>query len=240
MSATVITAAVITFAFFSQSVFGFGGGLIAIPLLSLFYSIPEAVTLALIFQLLMGLLIFRTYRQTRWEVVTPLLGGLAAGVFVGMAFLHVFNEALLRIILASFILAYLAQPLFFPALRLNLESKLSALVCGAVGGVFQGVIGTGGPPLVAYLSSALADPREVRAGVILLLVASNVLRVALSAATGLFTERVTALAAAALLPFLAAIAAGQLLHTRVSPRLYRLCINAILLASGVSLLAKAF
>lgn len=54
---TIAATIIIALAFFGESIFGFGGGLIAIPLLSLLIGVKDAVTLVLIFQLLMGLMI---------------------------------------------------------------------------------------------------------------------------------------------------------------------------------------
>lgn len=238
MDTDLLTVVIITLAFFSQSIFGFGGGLISIPLLSLFYPVSEAVTLVLIFQLLMGLLIVKTYKQTRWNVVLPLIFGICIGVLIGMAFLTSFDEKTLRLILATSILVYLLKSLAFPAFSVSDTGRGTSFVFGVIGGIFQGIIGTGGPVFVMFLSSALKDAREIRAGVIFLLVSSNVLRISLSAAAGLITERVVSLAALTAAPFLIAIIAGQLVHTSVSQKAYRYCIYAILLCSSISLVFK--
>jgi len=58
---------IITLAFLGEAMFGFGGGLIAVPLLSLLLGVKEAVTLVLIFQVLMGFLLIRCYRDIAWK-----------------------------------------------------------------------------------------------------------------------------------------------------------------------------
>src|SRR5258708_33640020 len=73
MNETALLAAIIiAIAFFGESIFGFGGGLISIPLLSLLIGVKGAVTLVLIFQLLTGLLIWKSYKHIDWKSAKPM------------------------------------------------------------------------------------------------------------------------------------------------------------------------
>ncbi|MCB0347050.1 MAG: TSUP family transporter, partial [Bdellovibrionales bacterium] len=148
------------------------------------------------------------------------------------------EEKTLRLVLASSILVYLLKSLAFPKMSVKDTGKSTSFVFGVIGGIFQGIIGTGGPVFVMFLSAALKDAREIRAGVIFLLVASNVLRISISAAAGLITEQVVSIATITIAPFLIAIFAGQLVHTKVSQKAYRYCIYAILFCSSISLVFK--
>jgi len=51
---------------------GFGGGLVAIPLLSLIYPVKEAVTLYLFFQLIEVALIFKIRKEIDWKYASKL------------------------------------------------------------------------------------------------------------------------------------------------------------------------
>jgi uncharacterized membrane protein YfcA len=77
----LIIAAVATTAisFLCESIFGFGGGLMSIPILTLLLGVRDGVTFVLLFQLLMGLLIFQSYKDIQWKVAIPMTVGLAVG-----------------------------------------------------------------------------------------------------------------------------------------------------------------
>ncbi len=64
----VLAILIISIAFLGESIFGFAGALISVPLLSLFLGVHDAVTLVLIFQLCTGLLIFKAYKHVNWKV----------------------------------------------------------------------------------------------------------------------------------------------------------------------------
>ena len=69
----VLTAIIIAVAFFAQSLLGFGGGLLCIPLISLYMPIQDAVSLVMVFQFSMGLLIFKTYKDISWQPIFKML-----------------------------------------------------------------------------------------------------------------------------------------------------------------------
>ena len=79
----LLVALIIAVAFLGEAIFGFGGGLISVPLLSLILNVKEAVTLVLIFQLRMGLLIFKSYKHITWKVAKPMTLGVIVGTILG-------------------------------------------------------------------------------------------------------------------------------------------------------------
>lgn len=56
---------IILVAFGGEALFGFGGGLVAVPLLSLVIDVRDAVVLVSVLQFLIGFLIIKNYRHTR-------------------------------------------------------------------------------------------------------------------------------------------------------------------------------
>ena len=126
-----LTILIISAACFFEAVFGFGGGLISVPLLSLILGVKEAVTLILIFQLLLGLLILHTYKVTQWTVIKPALAALLLGAAIGTLSLAYFIEATLRLILASAIILYLLKQLLLrnAAPRKTSPTLLGILEC---------------------------------------------------------------------------------------------------------------
>ena len=164
-----------------QVVFGFGGGLIAIPPLSLLVGVQDAVTLALVLQLVTGLLVWELRAELKWTVLRPLLAGLIAGTAAGTYLLASVPENILRLFLAGFIVVYLIKSQFFDDLAFpGLRRTGGGLLTGLVAGLLQGLIGSGGPPLVIYLRETVRDKSAMRASLLLLLFLSNCLRLPLS------------------------------------------------------------
>jgi uncharacterized membrane protein YfcA len=238
--AFVLAPLIIAVAFFGEAIFGFGGGLISIPLLSLVIGVKEAVTLVLIFQLLMGLLIIKSYRFIEWKIAGPMTISLVIGTVAGTLLLSSLSVTFLQIFLAVSILVFVAKMAWFNGFPLGKgRNQLAAATAGLGGGLFQGVIGTGGPVLTMYLSSVIKQKMNLRAILIYLLFVASIVRLAISIPQQLFTESLLQLAAVSLPFFLLAIALGQRVHEQINDRYYRLGIYVILTSSAILLLVKA-
>lgn len=237
MDAVFITATLFL-ALLGQSVFGFGSGLVAIPLLSLILGVRDAVTLALIFQLLTGLLVLKTYRSLQWRIVAPMLAGLVPGTVAGTYLLASLNESTLRVALAVFILVYLVKEVFFAdAVLHGLKHRVWGFVAGALGGTIQGFIGTGGPPLVIYLREAVEGRTAFRAALFLIIMVSNLLRLGISVPAGLFTAYILEAAVVAAPFCLLGLWLGDRLSHRINDRYYGYAVQGLLFCAAVVLLA---
>lgn len=230
---------IIMLAFLGEAMFGFGAGLIAVPLVSLLLGVKEGVTLVLIFQVLMGFLLIRCYRDIAWKAVGLLGVGLVIGSVIGTVSLVLVKESVLRLILAAFIFLFLAKSFFFKDLSFKKGgSGMLGGIAGALGGLFHGMIGTGGPPFVMYLSEIKIDKAAFRATLILLLFSCNVLRVIAYGSMGLFTESILKASLPALPFFGVALVVGHRIHHLISEKVYRYSVYTLLFAAAVSLTLK--
>jgi len=235
----LVTAIIITIAFFSESIFGFGGGLISIPLLSLILGVKDSVTVILIFQLLMGFLIFKTHKDTDWKIAIPMTVGLVIGTLLGTYSLSLVDDVFLRRFLAVSIMAFLLKMTIFKGFNFGKHKQTSwGVVAGLVGGWFQGMIGTGGPVFTMYMAVALPRKAAFRATLIYLFFATSVVRVLVSIQTGLLNKRVFDLAWPAVIPFLIAIFVGQRVHHKIDDKYYRMAVWIILFFAAVTMLLK--
>lgn len=238
MEQTLLIGAIILAAYFCESIFGFGGGLISIPLISLLMPVKTSILLILLFQLLTGVLVFKTAKHTAWKTVGILIAGLLLGTLVGTYSLVVFADSLLHKILAVSILLFLIKMIFFQKLTLSPKKKFIGLLAGFFGGYFQGVIGTGGPILMMYLFSAVPDKTQLRATLIFLFFITSVVRFLFVVGTGLITPDLYRIALPLAPVFIGVVFLGQHLHWKVSDKYYRWCVYVILLFSSVSLFVK--
>ncbi len=229
---------IITLAFLGEAMFGFAGGLIAVPLVSLLLGVKEAVTLVLIFQVLMGFLLIRSYRDIAWKAVGLLGVGLIIGSVIGAVSLVLVKESILRLILAAFIFLFLVKTFFFNDLSFKKGGGVLGSIAGALGGLFHGMIGTGGPPFVMFLSEIKMEKAAFRATLILLLFACNVLRVIVYGSMGLFTEPILEASLPALPFFGVALVAGHRIHHLISEKVYRYSVYTLLFVAAVSLTLK--
>lgn len=229
---------VVLFAFVGEALFGFGGGLVAVPLLSLALDVREAVLITSVFQFLIGFLVFRNLSKIPWKLVLPVMAGMLVGVPIGVASLDVLDPAVLRRILALFILIFLARIRWFPDLSVRSASLSGGLASGLISGFFQGCIGTGGPSLVVYLKQIAGDRQFFRAALIFLLSVANLARIVQVGATGMFSPSVVWLSAIALPFFLIGIILGQRFHRKVPEQIYYRSVYALLFLSALSLMWK--
>lgn len=95
-----------------QSLLGFGGGLIGIPLLSLYMSVQDAVTIVLFFQTLMGFLIFKIHKQVEWNLIKKIAIASVIGLVIGFLFLHVLPERIMAALLVLTIVLHLMKTRF--------------------------------------------------------------------------------------------------------------------------------
>ena len=143
---------------------GFGFNLLAVPLLSIFTSAKEAVVVALVTGTVVNAtLAISNWRQVNASVLGTVLIGSIPGVAVGASVFAGASDSLLKLIIAILTGLFAIQLLAKPATRQLTVTKLRLVVVGTVSGTLAATTGMGGPPLVAFLSQALADATEIRA-----------------------------------------------------------------------------
>lgn len=236
---TTLTVLVLTLAFFTQSLFGFGGGLIAIPVLSLFMPVQDAVTLASIFQLSMGFLIVRTHKDTGWAHIRALLPATVIGVILGILLLKYLDEDLIRLALAGYILLHLSRThTKFDPLGKIIKAG-GAHLAGFLGGTINAMIGGGGPAFILYLKDKAKNTAEFRANITAILFLSNIPRLVGTFSAGLMRWDIAETAAIVYPIFLGALILGQRLHSRIPQRRFFLIIEILLSLTALMLIIKA-
>lgn len=230
---------IISIAFFGESIFGMGGGFISIPLLTIILGPKIGVTLVLVFQLLMGFLIFHTYKYIHWKVVIPMTISIIIGTIIGTYTLSLVSDIFLKKFLAITIFIFLGKMIFFPKITFKKKhEKMWGFFTGAVGGLFQGMTGTSSPIFAMYLTSFNLNKSTLRATFIYIFFATSVVRVIISFSRGLFTKEVLSLVLPAIPFFLLAIFLGHHVHKKINEKYYRYTVYAILFFSAILLLFR--
>ena len=241
---TFAFAAVVVFAaIFVRTLTGFGAALVLVPLLSLAWDLRQVVLLAAIIQATTGFPVaLGARRQAARAALVPLLAASLCGLALGAFLLAVLPLDWLRRGLGALTLLFgisrftplAARFIADPSRRL----RLLALPVGFGSGILTGMIGTGGPPIVAYLQFRLATHAARRATLLLYFMVLDLVRLPTYLGSGLGSRRLV-LTAVALIPFaLLGAAAGQYAHGRLSERIVSGAIAILLLLTGVTLVVQ--
>lgn len=239
MSPLLFVIPIISLAFLCEATFGFGAGLIAIPILSLLMGVKEAVLLMLCFQFLNGLLLIGAYTHIPWKKVLPMSIALIVGTVAGTVILSHVNNSYLKIILSLTIFLFLLREHL--SLRLDFikaHINMWASIAGYLGGLLQGMVGMGGPPLTMYLLIAVPLKSQFRASLIFLFFVTSVTRVLFMYNQGLLSSQNLNLALPVLPFFFLALIIGHKLHLKIDEKRYRAIVQLLMCISAILLLIR--
>lgn len=124
------------------------------------------------------------------------------------------------------------------ALRLEHRNRAEWLL-GAVGGLYGGISGVWGPPLLIYLLSVGADKREsLRVQGVVFLIGAAVLTLT-HLQTGVLNAVTLPFSAALVLPATLGMALGQSIQDRLDQNRFRRWTQALLVLTGLNLMRQA-
>ena len=160
--------AIVLFAFFFRSFSGFGGALLSIPLLALFFPLKFIVPVESVLEVALSLLLVpAAIRKVDRANLLRLLAGAVPGSLLGVYFLDTLGGRHLEMILGIVIIGVALSLLRKTPSSAPLSNRW-AFPAGIVGGILGGLFGTSGPAYVAYLSSRCLGKEAFRATLIVL------------------------------------------------------------------------
>jgi uncharacterized protein len=236
----VLMSIIIFFSSIAEAGFGFGGGLLAIPLLSLVIDLHTSITLFLVFQTLKGTLLFIGFRWIAWAKIWLVTLVLPLASWLGLSSLDYFDSRFIGIVLGAYLIGYvLTQYIPTGYLRSpSLNLPLVQIATGILSGFVQGLIGGGGPLLVTYLKACNLQPNPFRFSVIFLLFVANFFRITLAVNYGMVNYQIYNLILACLPAYGSALVIGYKLPKLLSHAQFSVIINILLIVSAASLLVK--
>lgn len=238
-SATLWMLAVICFALFVRGAFGFGDGLIAVPILSLMMPIKEAVPLILLLSIITS--VNGMWRERKHVNLASLrrAGSVALVTFpLGIYLLTVLDEGVVRTLLGAvlIVLALWSLSSLQPA---PLKANLWSYIFGALAGVLGGAYALRGIVFAVYGSLRGWEPPQLRATLHSFYLLSGILVPVGYGLTGLLTPTVLTYLALFTLPALAAGWCGQTLANRLSANTFKRLLWCLVGGFGVWLLVSA-
>tara|TARA_R110002110_G_scaffold415748_1_gene654863 strand:+ start:107148 stop:107900 length:753 start_codon:yes stop_codon:yes gene_type:complete len=218
---------------------GFGFGLAAVPVFSLFMAPSQAVVLGSLLVLMISLTTWRTF----WgdypvRQLTPLLLASLLGTAVGAAVLTMISVQQFQLWIGlTVIILSLSLAVYKPARR-QAGGLLSSFT-GLVSGLMNGAFAIPGPPIIIYAMATETEPRRSRALMMTFFLFSAVTALAIYAIAGFFTRATWLYLLLALPAVFLGDKLGYGLFKRFGNALYRRVALLLLLAIGAAITLQA-
>ena len=231
--------AVVFAACFVRATFGFGEALVAMPLLTMVVGVQVAAPLIALLSitLAMGMLV-RGWREVEWRSAWQLIVASLVGIPIGLYCLEAIPEALVKVILATVILAFSIYSLAKPG-NLSLSTDTTAPLFGFLAGMLGGAYNTHGVCLAVYGTLRKWPPDIFRATLQGFFVPTSVLIVAGHVVSQRLTEQVLWFYLFSLPMAGVALILGSWFSGRMLAVHFARWLHVVLIMIGLSLLAHS-
>lgn len=218
---------------------GFGAGLVTIPLATHFVPLPFALSVFALVDFVSALRIGLQYPKDAAKAdILRMLPFILVGTVIGVTVLVNLPRAGAMLALGLFVVLYAAYALLSRP-GATMVSRHWAYLAGFSGGITSSLFGAGGPPYAIYLSHRPLSKEQFRATITLTTVFSIGMRVAAFAITGLlFKSEVWVAAALAVLAAMVGLSLASWAFKRVTRQFLLRVVALLLLANGISLIAR--
>ncbi len=218
---------------------GFGFGLTAVPLLSLVMAPARAVPIVLLLQMLVSLAGLRgAVRECDWVSIRLLALGAVVGTPVGAVALAHLAASPVRLVIALVVAG--GALVLAGGLRLKrAPTGWGVLPFGLLSGLFNGLAGIPGPPVIALYLAAPVATSVARASMIVFFLATSVIALAPLAWLGLLGRGSLRDAAVGLPAVLVGSWLGSLLYHAGADRHYRRVALLLLLSTATLSVLRA-
>lgn len=221
--------------FFVQTLVGFAGSLVALPILLTTIKLPDAIAFVSIFYMFSSsFLVKKEWQNIDKNVILRLTFASVIGVILGIVVLTYSKPAILQKALGVFILLYILYAL--TGKKEMSTNKTINWFLGAFGGFFSGVFSTGGPLYVISVKNTVHEVKVFRATMIGVLALVTLVRVPALAVSGALTLQHLKMSLLILPVFFLAQYLGTLLFPRINESFFKKLLLALLFFSGIALL----
>jgi len=220
---------------------GFGSALVTIPLLAHFLPLTTILPILVLVDFMAtttnGLKFRRDIDVADIKTVVPTM---CVGIAIGVALLSRAPGDALLPALGAVIVAYGLYRLREPVTT-RFITPAWGYVTGLTGGLMGGLFGIGGPIYATYMSRRTNDYGKMRATMAAIFTVSTAFRIAAFLIAGLLLDEKVWWGFAIILPFMfIGLNIGHRLHGKLERKHLSIFLSVLMIASGVSLVARAF
>jgi uncharacterized protein len=240
-STTLHVLLVVFFATLIRSTFGFGEGLVAVPLLALSIPIEIAAPVVVLLSITVAaVVVVQDWRKIHIRSTGWLLAPTFLGIPLGIALLTSVHQHFVKAALAIVIVAFSGYFLLGrKPPELHSDSRIWLLGCGFFAGVLGGAYGMNGPPLVIYGAMRRWSPQHFRATLQGYFLPASVVAMGGYRFAGLWVPAVTHYYLISLIVALPAIFLGRAVNHRLRGDSFLKYVHGGLVCVGVLLLIQA-
>ncbi len=171
-------AAIVSLGGVMRGFLGFGAGMILIIGLTIVYSPVDAVILTALLEIPAAVQLSPSLlRQAQWRTVIPMTASALTTIPLGAWLLVTVDPLLMKRTIALCVLGF-ATMLASGWRYRGPTSTGAVLVVGSTSGFLTGLVGIGGPPVIAYFLSGAHQPRHIRANITSFLMLSTFIALA--------------------------------------------------------------
>ncbi len=230
-----LVATAIFFGFFVQTVIGFAGSLIALPILLLSVTVPDAIAYISIFYIFSSIfLINKEWNNIDFSIITRLAIPTVIGVTIGILVLTFTNPILLKKGLGIFLILYV---IYISLIKADFQvGRIFVAALGVLGGFFSGVFSTGGPLYVISVKNMAIDVKTFRATMIGIMGLITLVRIPMLSASGILTFAHWKVALIIFPVFLLAQYIGKLVYSTINEIYFKKILLMLLFFSGIVLI----
>jgi len=245
MTQIIFIASSFAIGFFFESVFGFGGGIIAYSILSFFVEIKTAIIAGFYVGTLSSLyIVISSYQHFEKKIFSKLMLISIIGSIIGVACFIYLPVKILSLIFGFLLIFIALKNLFFEKktdsnIELELQKKkLNFLKIKLIfiGGIAQGAFGTGGPFVVNALKYDFANKSSLRTTMASYFLFCNILRLPFLFYKDEFSMDFFKEIWWIIIPVFIAIFLGHKVHLKIKPQYFRIGIGLITLIAGIKFL----
>ena len=223
---------------FTQGVTGFGFGLLAIPLLSLFIDIKTGVPLCSLLGIVVtAFLSLRLRKHIDRRKILPLLFGCIPGVAVGTLVLKKAPTELLSVLMGVMLIAYTLYRMTGKQQPRSIHPRW-AYAAGFFTGAISSAFSAGGPPTIIYATLRGWNKDEIKATLSGFFLTGGLAVITAHALTGLTTGLVLHYFLLSAPVVIGGVFIGSLLYDRIDTDAYLKLLHYLLLAMGILMIWK--
>ena len=230
----ILIAVIALVASYTQSVTGFGFGIVAMIFLPSLLLYTEANVLSsMLSTLTSALVLITTYRKINWKnLVFPLIGSIFTN-YLAITFIKTQENQTLILLLGIALFALSLYFFFFSEKVKIKQTWYTGLLAGILSGVMNGMFSIGGPPVVVYYLQSEDDPENYLATISAYFVLSGFISIGMKLASGFVTPNVWIGLAVGAVGMLFGSLFGKLTRTKTKPETIRKAVYGIMALSGI-------
>ncbi len=234
----VLVVVVLFFATLVASTFGFGLGLIAIPIIASFTDIRIATPLSAMAALTVIILILvKQWHEINFQSVWRLIVASCIGTPIGLLYLKSIQGNLAKLILAVIIMLFSGYYLSSPGI-IRLKTDRGAWFFGAMAGILGGAYALPGPPVMIYSLFRQWPPSSMRTTLVGFFLPNSLIVVVSHWAGGLWSPSVLTLYGLSLPFILIGIFLGNYLNRTIPKEKFTKAVYFMLFLCGLILFAQ--